>query len=98
MHKALKECSIYANYLNQGVLAPLKHFFEYENADSFECVIRLAPDLLKLISKTLNEEPTIFETLKLAHLRCLEFLIEQLGAGLSNQIPSIIKMLIKTCP
>ncbi|CAD8171863.1 unnamed protein product [Paramecium pentaurelia] len=70
--------------------------FTLQNTDSYECILRLSDDLIKIISRVLLLEDNYnFDALRMANMRCLEFMIEQLGCGLGGQIIQIFKLFLK---
>ncbi|CAD8156743.1 unnamed protein product [Paramecium octaurelia] len=70
--------------------------FTLQNTDSYECVLRLSDDLIKIISRVLLlEDNQNFDALRMANMRCLEFIIEQHGCGLGGQIIQIFKLFLK---
>lgn len=65
------------------------------NSDVYTCLINLQPHLARLLLRNLQDK---LEPLRISCVRGLEFLIENLGCGLGNQLPLILKSVIKTYP
>ncbi|KAM3138942.1 hypothetical protein pb186bvf_008955 [Paramecium bursaria] len=95
LHEKLQALKIAALYYNQIVQPdPLDSMFATNNPDTYECIIRIYESLLQIISRVLLNEDN-FDTLKMANLRCLEFIIEQIGIGLGSQIVQIFRLFQK---
>jgi hypothetical protein len=65
------------------------------SSDVYTCLLNLQPHLARLLLRNLQDK---LEPLRIACVRGLEFLIENLGCALGNQIPMILKSAIKTYP
>jgi hypothetical protein len=64
-------------------------------SDAYTNLLKLQPHLGRMLLRYLGEK---LEPLRMACIRGIEFLIEHLGCSLANQIPLILKQIIKTYP
>ena len=88
--EALKKCVEY--YSGQSNVLGMKIS---PNFDTYTALLRLFPVLCKFISKCLNDK---LEPLRIAAIRILEFLIEQLGCSIGTYLPQILKFILLTYP
>ncbi|KAL4440838.1 hypothetical protein ABPG74_013819 [Tetrahymena malaccensis] len=66
-----------------------------QNADPYTNILILCPYLCKFLLRTLDER---IDPLRISAIKGIEFLIENLGCTISNQLPQILKQVILTYP
>ncbi|KAL4490312.1 hypothetical protein ABPG72_004351 [Tetrahymena utriculariae] len=66
-----------------------------QNADPYTNILILCPYLCKFLLRTLDER---IDPLRISAIKGVEFLIENLGCTISNQLPQILKQVILTYP